>query len=277
MEAPPGIEVQSWTSSVAGVREVFHAHFVEHAYPPHAHSTWTLFIVDEGAIRYDVAGRRNHAEPGIVSLLPPYVVHDGRPTSARGYRKRVIYLDADVLGEDLIGAAVDRPRVGGAALRRRVSDLHHALLCADDPLEAETRLAFVAERLRLALGQQGPPLLERSRADDVAAQLLDILDGTLTEPLTLSAAAARIGVSPSQAARAFGRTFGIAPHAYVLTRRLELARERIVSGASLADAAAASGFYDQAHLTRRFKRHLGLTPGRFARFVAARPGRHADR
>ncbi len=49
---------------------------------------------------------------------------------------------------------------------------------------------------------------------------------------------------------------------------LEVVRGRILAGDSLADAAAASGFSDQAHLTHRFKRHLGITPGRFASHAA---------
>jgi len=49
----------------------------------------------------------------------------------------------------------------------------------------------------------------------------------------------------------------------VLGRRLEGARERILSGQALADVAAEVGFYDQAHLTRRFRRFLGTTPGQY--------------
>jgi AraC-like DNA-binding protein len=43
-----------------------------------------------------------------------------------------------------------------------------------------------------------------------------------------------------------------------------MARDRILRGQPLADVAAEVGFFDQAHLTRRFKRFLGTTPGRFA-------------
>ena len=81
----------------------------------------------------------------------------------------------------------------------------------------------------------------------------------------MAAAAAQLGVGPTQLARAFSHAFGIPPHAYVLGRRLEAARDRILGGQPLADVAAEVGFYDQAHLSRRFKRFLGTTPGRFAR------------
>ena len=64
-------------------------------------------------------------------------------------------------------------------------------------------------------------------------------------------------------ARSFSATFGIAPHAYVLGRRLEAARARILDGEPLAEVAAEVGFYDQAHLSRHFRRFIATTPGRF--------------
>src|SRR4029078_4844845 len=46
--------VSAWRPPVPGVHEVFHARFVEHAYPAHTHDTWTVFVVEDGAIRYDL-------------------------------------------------------------------------------------------------------------------------------------------------------------------------------------------------------------------------------
>src|ERR671911_239937 len=51
--------VRAWQPALPGVREVFHARFVEHRYPPHTHDTWTVLIVDQGAIRYDLDNREH--------------------------------------------------------------------------------------------------------------------------------------------------------------------------------------------------------------------------
>jgi len=81
--------------------------------------------------------------------------------------------------------------------------------------------------------------------------------------VTLAEASAQLEASPTQLARAFTAAFGITPHAYVIGRRLDAARTRILDGQPLADVAADVGFYDQAHLTRRFKQFLRVTPGGF--------------
>lgn len=259
-----GVSIRAWKPTVPGVREVLHARFREHAYPPHTHDTWTVFIVDDGAIRYDLGRHARGAGPSMVTVLPPHVVHDGRPATDKGYRKRVLYLETGVLGEHLIGPAVDRPVYPDRSLRQEVAALHDALACVDDALEAETRLAFVAERLRAGLGE-GAPETKPPPGGDLAVQLRAFLDTHLYEQVTMAAAAERLGAGPTQLARAFAVTFGIAPHAYVIGRRLDAARDRILGGQPLADVAAEVGFFDQAHLTRRFKDFLGATPGRFAR------------
>ncbi len=262
MEAPPGgVSIRAWKPPIPGIREVFHARFTDHAYPPHTHDTWTLFIVDDGAIRYDLDRHARAAELPMVTVLPPHVVHDGRPATSSGFRRRVLYLETSVLGEHLIGPAVDSPVVPDPGLRRAVSELHDALACIDDALEAETRLGFVAEHVRAGLGEAA--VRESPGGRDLADQLRAFLDAHLTEQFTIAAAAEQLGAGPTQLARSFSHAFGIAPHAYVLGRRLEAARDRILGGQPLADVAAAVGFYDQAHLTRRFKRFLGTTPGRF--------------
>ena len=150
--APPRSDrILAWKPPVPGVREVFHARFAEHAYPPHTHDTWTLFIVDDGAIRYDLDRHPRGAGTAAIGILPPGVVHDGRPATDHGFTKRVIYLETSVLGDDLIGHAVDRPLVIDPTLRIAVSNVHR-VLGSEDALEAETRLAFIAERLRSHLG-----------------------------------------------------------------------------------------------------------------------------
>ena len=62
----------------------------------------------------------------------------------------------------------------------------------------------------------------------------------------------------------FARATGMTPHAYLVQRRIDLARRMIAGGSSLAEAAIASGFADQSHMTRTFIRKYGLSPGAYA-------------
>jgi AraC-like DNA-binding protein len=70
-------------------------------------------------------------------------------------------------------------------------------------------------------------------------------------------------MSPFHLARTFRAATGLSPFQYQLHLRLTRARSLLCSGKSAAAVAASTGFVDQSHLTRHFKRALGLTPGRF--------------
>ena len=259
----PASTVRAWHPHVAGIAEVLHARFTDHAYPSHTHDTWTLLIVDTGAVRYGLDRHEHGALRDLVTLLPPHVPHDGRSVHPAGFRKRVVYLEPDALDLGRIGAAVDHPGWADAALRDGVDRLHEALRHPGDEFEAESRLAVVTDRLRRHLSAGTEPAAVRDAP--VARRLRDLLDARVTEGLTLEEAAAEVGASPTHLVRAFGSEYGIPPHQYLVGRRLDRARRLLLTGTPPATTATAVGFYDQAHLTRQFRRFLGVTPAAYAR------------
>ncbi|MET0799694.1 MAG: AraC family transcriptional regulator [Actinomycetota bacterium] len=256
----PGQWVRAWKPEVPGIHEVFHARFVDHAYPAHTHDAWTVFTVDEGSIAYDLERRHRGVARSKVTLLPPHVVHDGRPAVSAGYRKRVLYVGTEVLGEHLIGPAVDEPDVLDPSLVRGFRSLHQELGDPGDAFEAESTFALVAARLAQHLGER--------RGDDegvaegsVAEELRDLLDARFFDGITLAEAGRILEVSPARLARSFTSQFRISPHRYLVGRRIEVARRRLLEGDQLARVAVDVGFHDQAHFTKHFKRHVGTTPG----------------
>jgi AraC-like DNA-binding protein len=80
--------------------------------------------------------------------------------------------------------------------------------------------------------------------------------------------AALSGVSRFQLLRGFAREIGITPHAYLVQRRVLLARRFLADGQTPAQAAVRAGFADQSHMTRAFVRQLGVTPSRYRAAVA---------
>ncbi|MGH3567672.1 MAG: AraC family transcriptional regulator [Pseudonocardia sp.] len=257
-------DIVAWRPGVPGIAEVFHARFTDHVYPSHTHDTWTLLIVDDGAVRYGLDRHEHAALPSLVTLLPPHVAHDGRAASPSGFRKRVLYLEPSLLGPDLIGAAVDQPGLPDSLLRYRIHELHVAIATPGEELQAQSRLALICERLRQHLvGRITTPA--PGRDPGLADQLRELLDLRTPEGLPLEEAARLLGAHPGQLVRAFTREYGIPPHRYLTGRRVALARRLLLEGMRPAAAAAMAGFYDQSHLTRHFKRLLGTSPGRYVR------------
>jgi AraC-like DNA-binding protein len=267
------VQMHAWRPEVQGIAEVFHVRYVGHAYPAHTHDTWTLLIVDTGAVEFLLGRRRHHIGGSEVVLLPPGVSHDGQAATSEGFRKRVLYLDGGMLPQRLIGAAVDGPVLADRLLRGRVHQMHRTLDEPGDTLEAESRLTLINDRLVRRLGQapEAVPWTEREPAR-LAGDLRDLLDARVTTGVSLREASALLHAHPTHLVRCFKQTFGLPPHRYLTGRRIERARRLLIEGRHPGDIAAEVGFYDQAHMTRHFRRHLGTTP---ARFAATRQLRHA--
>ena len=95
---------------------------------------------------------------------------------------------------------------------------------------------------------------------------IEAIRGNLETGVSLAEIAEAAGVSPSHFASLFRRSTGLAPHQYLIQCRVERARDLLRTGdegLSLAQIAALAGFCDQGHLTRHFKRLVGITPASY--------------
>ncbi|MCY1452541.1 Helix-turn-helix domain protein [compost metagenome] len=70
--------------------------------------------------------------------------------------------------------------------------------------------------------------------------------------------------------RDFRALFGTSPYRYVTMRRLDICRDLLLAGSSLADAALSAGFFDQSHMTRHFRHAFGLSPARWLSLMKSR-------
>jgi AraC-like DNA-binding protein len=73
------------------------------------------------------------------------------------------------------------------------------------------------------------------------------------------------GLSRFELVRRFRECSGVTPHAYQTNLRVDEARRRLAAGVPPATVAADCGFADQPHLSRVFKRAVGVSPARYAR------------
>jgi AraC-like DNA-binding protein len=87
--------------------------------------------------------------------------------------------------------------------------------------------------------------------------------------VTLDELARAAGVSRHRLSRLFRTAYGVPPHRFQLARRIRVARQMLERGDGVAQVAQATGFFDQSHLHRHFRRTLGMTPARYARLTTA--------
>lgn len=96
-------------------------------------------------------------------------------------------------------------------------------------------------------------------------QAIDYIQAHLADNVSLEAIATEIGISRFYFGRLFKQSTGIAPYQYLIKCRVERAKVLLSQGSpSTADVALAVGFSNQSHLTKHFKRLVGVTPKKFS-------------
>jgi AraC family transcriptional regulator len=125
---------------------------------------------------------------------------------------------------------------------------------------------LAVQLIRLAAGDDRvAPLPRGGLPRQKLRAAMEYIEENLDLELSLENLAAAVHLSPYHFARLFKVSTGLPPHQYVITRRVERAKQLIRDGddLSLAQIAARAGFWDQGHFTRHFKRLVGVTPKHF--------------
>jgi len=95
-------------------------------------------------------------------------------------------------------------------------------------------------------------------------RVIDFIERNYAEPIKLADLATLCGLSLHRFVTVFRQQVGVPPHQYVCRMRVRQARTLLRQGVPLAAVALDTGFCDQSHLSRHFKRQCGITPGHFA-------------
>ncbi len=225
-------------------------------------------------------GERRRAEtsvpPNGTSVFPadaPYVTRwrDRLDTVMAAISPRLV---ASLAEEDGAGPPQLRPDLGSddGLLAHIVLGLAELARRGEPPgsLEEQTLSAALAAHLLRRYGTGRPHDAGRSGglSSRQLGRILAYVDDHLGEPMTLPDLAGVVGMSVFHLARSFKTRTGVAPHRYVLRRRLERAKE-LLQGTALpvGEVAMRCGFSHASHFTSTFQRVLGTTPSRWRRIA----------
>jgi len=248
------------------VLDLLHARVTE-PYAPHVHDEYAVGACTAGreVIRY--RGTLHYAGPGSVVVLEPGEAHTGAPADPPDFTYRVMYPAASLLSDGLRRTPRFRePVIVDPGLAAELRWLHAALALGTEPLDGESRLAWLLGEL-VRRHASAPGDLEVPGAGRVARLVMAQLADRLVSPPALAEIAAETGLSRYQLVRSFRTEVGMPPYAWLAQYRVRKARALLERGCRPAEAAAMTGFADQAHLTRWFRRVVGVTPGAYRNSV----------
>jgi AraC family chemosensory pili system transcriptional regulator ChpD len=242
------------------------------AFAPHAHAEFAFGLAEAGEHRLIVHGRDLRVVAGDVVVLPPETIHAVESSGGTPWQYTMLHVPP-ALVRGVLGVAPDvlLGVAHGSFVTRhpRIAGMLHRLLSA--VLSAESCATERVELLRVVAGT----CLERAREvpspciDAAVTRLIAILNDSPRRAPCLGAVARESGLSVYQLIRRFRSVVGAPPIVYHTQLRARHARELLGETCSIGNVAHRSGYADQSHLNRQFKRVFGVTPGQYRRAIRA--------
>ena len=237
----------------------------------HSHPTFSLSALASGGIEIDFAHDTPVIlRPGAVAFYPPERVHRTALLEGEAPAYYNLHIDPDYCAK-LWGEEQSHPETFTPFWKMPILEDprfydHFLLLCrlilqeeASDRIEA-----LLAALLRDLYAQMPHREIIEAPEDPLAESIARFLNQRLDDPPDLAELSRRFGYHPDVLNRRFKRRFGLSLRAYLIDRRLHRAKTMLLEGRhSVAQIAVETGFYDQSHFVKAFKKAYSLPPGEY--------------
>jgi AraC-like DNA-binding protein len=255
----------AWSSAALSGVECFRARGLTRTYARHTHEAFAIGVIEHGIGVSRYRGANFRFPTGHIVAMNPDEPHTGGADGQRGLTYRMVYVRPDAFAA--LGPAGIAPDFRGPCIRDRELAARllaaHAALEREDGLPGDAMLGLALTDLAVRYGRVRAPAAP-AREPGAVARAKEILRAGYQQRVTLRALADEAGISAAHLVRAFQRSTGVPPHAWLLQVRVAAGKERLARGEPIVGVAADLGFADQSHFTRCFRRLTGMTPGQYA-------------
>lgn len=246
--------------------------------PRHWHEEYQLCLIQMGDGELNYRGQKLATPPASLFIVHPGEVHSNRPYDSFGCSYRMMLVDADAVrraAAEIWEAEAGLPFFPTAVnfdqeLIRRYFQMHSALDQPSSSLERQSLLLEFLSELIVRFAECRPVPRAAGSEQRAVKRACDYLAEHFAENVTLDDLASIAALSPFHFNRVFSQQIGMPPHAYQTQLRITRAKTLLRQGVAIPQVASQTGFADQSHLNRHFKRLAAVTPGHYSKNVQDR-------
>ncbi len=252
--------------------EALKALFFKHSFGRHFHEGYAIGLILEGSETYLCNKKLNIAPKGSVVVVNPGEVHNGHASdSEEGWGYFMIYPQLPLIQKALGQLGLNKERLPvfsesvffDAQFSQQLIQFMESFENQDSKLALETHFLKL---LQLLIHHHADfDLLESNPSKDKGKvnKIIEIIHADYDQNLSLETLSGQVNLSSYSLLRLFKKQTGISPYLLQTGLRIKKAKNYLNSGSSFADTAAACGFTDQSHMTKQFKKWIGVTPGEY--------------
>lgn len=229
----------------------------------HSHEELTLGFVEKGGSTITCNALEFKIKEGQSILIPPGMIHLCRPDDPNRYRFTMLYIDPRWFEAAFkIEPAGIKPRIrpmDSPAIEEKDRFLA-SFKTGGDPLDLESlAILFLGNFMSGGFGMKGlTPPSTGSRAE--LEKVRQYMDQYFSDQILLDDLARISGMTKFSLLRKFKARYQLSPHAYIINKRIHIARQLLLEGNTVARTAVACGFFDQSHFIKTFRQYVGITP-----------------
>lgn len=243
--------------------ELLRAAYTDRVFPRHFHDTYVIQIVEKGVNGLYCAGKTWKVPAGSLLVIHPGDVHTGYSVGSKELHYRCIYPTIDLMRQISGGPPphFDQNVINDHPLAALYLRIHQMLEQGLDALASQSLMLEFLSHLVATHGRQNAALRLSPRESTAVRTAREYMREHFAENISLGFLAQLTGFSAFYFLRAFRKETGMPPAEFLRNLRLDRARDLLRRGIAIPDIAYQTGFFDQSHLTRHFKRFYSITPG----------------
>ena len=244
------------------------------AFDRHFHPTYSIGLIEKGLTQYTWGNQVETLHAGHIALINPGEVHACNPQQESELTYFMFYLEPSLIqavtkeafknGEALM--YWDRHLLLNPFLYSRFRTICRLMREETNPLAVESLLTETLVELFSICGNFEQEKILSANEVCLKKAYAFITDN-LDQHISLQDVSAHCSLSPYHLLRSFRDQYGLPPHTFQNQKRINRARQLLSKGMSIAETAARMGFADQSHFTRKFKRSVGMTPGKYQKLL----------
>jgi len=237
---------------------VTHGYNISNAFPVHFHSTFTLGIVELGEREFSYRGKKHILKPDDIFIVQPFELHTNQSNDHSSHTYKVISfnLDAVYYFPQLI---INQPDLLG-----KIKEFHSLA----EYEKSSSQLICLYEAIIAQLKTYSLKYSAVKLDDGISSKIIlakQFIENNCHRDISLKEMSNIACLSEFHFNRYFHKCFGLSPYAYYLVCKMKKSQQILIKQNSVIETTYDIGFFDQSHFTKLFKKHIGVTPGRYLR------------